>query len=1280
MVRDTASQMFMKRAFASGKVAPEKVNSNTGAEANSLMFAGEPKESDMLSEFLELQKGVIYPAKGPDHSCKVVRKFLSESIYWAYTCAKTNRSQFAEFEIESVVKYSYNRGKKTFTFSHMDADGLLSEYKLVSDKYFEIFDALGRAIAIVIKIKNRNLVPHKSVTQVESVSPPESHSREISTADSSVKAYGSLSNLVGAEPNDQERGGSSDALSMPDSSRKKKTGSQSPIEVSGLEKVARKGLSEENLASSVRIKSKTARSGFDKLLGSKRSFDQLAQNHSTSLTNLSGGDGGKSAPGNEGSRSTQTKVALAKFYMEARYRNAGGDKPASLERMGSGDLRGDPPTQQERKWKSQKRIDYVRSGTLQKRMASEPLLSEVEPTSDKRSTGSISKSSDFLSVGSASLSSKPHSKSYSEPLAPATHKPAGSARNSVMALFGSAGTSGAGGGGGGGTALRTDGAGSVRVRAASENVTGDEKYRTVSGKSLHFSPHGSSEKLADEKLYDLYGTISGWKKMAGNLTVRRAKRSSVSPVKDLDSSSVHPDSTRLPAVLKTYDSSGKEILIKNLREGGYEITAGSADALVEALVDESDLAYVDTFLLTFRHVIKPPDLLSKLVRQYETQSELVATGENRASSIMHRVVSFVKKWVGEHFYDFLEPETMSALRHFLDVLSRGEYASYAEQIHSLIKYETAQLDEGESDAPSNAHDLDAEELKNRLCGFDILAQSSKKIARQLTLTDSKLFRAIRAEEFAMFIWSEPGEEKTRRTRNLQAYISRFNQIGYWVATLICSYDDLKRRVDVMEKLIKIGVRCVEYQNFNGAMAILSGLNTTPVLRLKRTFAGISSRIMTFYEDLEAKLSYRGNYKVYREIEHEAKPPFIPFFGLIIKDLTFMNDGNQKILSNGLINFEKLRMIFNVINTIRSFQRQKFPFLPDDTPRGGFIPRSPSSISVGTQQTTESKPLTLAAYCACPPKLPEDQLVMLSKMIEPPRSEAEKSAGPAPSAPPTRKGSIFGSIVGSGGSSDTSQVSPAILDMISSGTIGKKKGAADKRKGLDSGDEGGENGGTIGRGEGKLGAKTRSALLRVESALEESGDEDTASTQSRSVMTTPGSSRPASVVMASLPEAAGEASGNGKGVDPAWEVGRDNKDSPDRLGIAGVEDVSGGAASVHTVLDAGDAPRTLLLGDGGGSGSDIIGPTPHESAGLDAPEAERAPPRSHGLHSRTVPEYLPPLSPTDGAGPPVGTDDWDSVPGKGLWAGNSDPNLSVLGREEGEDGADMILGTSPVRRH
>ena len=55
-------------------------------------------------------------------------------------------------------------------------------------------------------------------------------------------------------------------------------------------------------------------------------------------------------------------------------------------------------------------------------------------------------------------------------------------------------------------------------------------------------------------------------------------------------------------------------------------------------------------------------------------------------------------------------------------------------------------------------------------------------------------------------------------------------------------------------------------------------------------------------------SVQGNYKRYRESLEMAQTPCVPYLGVVLKDLTFICDGNPDYLRGGLINLHKRRQV------------------------------------------------------------------------------------------------------------------------------------------------------------------------------------------------------------------------------------------------------------------------------------------------------------------------------------------------------------------------------------
>lgn len=70
-----------------------------------------------------------------------------------------------------------------------------------------------------------------------------------------------------------------------------------------------------------------------------------------------------------------------------------------------------------------------------------------------------------------------------------------------------------------------------------------------------------------------------------------------------------------------------------------------------------------------------------------------------------------------------------------------------------------------------------------------------------------------------------------------------------------------------------------------------------------------------------------NFQTYRDIVHSVNPPCIPFLGIYLQDLTFIEDGNPDYLrgSSNLINFAKRQKTAQVILELKQFQSFAYNF-------------------------------------------------------------------------------------------------------------------------------------------------------------------------------------------------------------------------------------------------------------------------------------------------------------------------------------------------------------------
>lgn len=167
-------------------------------------------------------------------------------------------------------------------------------------------------------------------------------------------------------------------------------------------------------------------------------------------------------------------------------------------------------------------------------------------------------------------------------------------------------------------------------------------------------------------------------------------------------------------------------------------------------------------------------------------------------------------------------------------------------------------------------------------------------------------------------------------------------------------------------------------NFATLMAFIAGFNKAPVSRLKHTMKELTTKTAKKLSDLEHIMTAEGSYKNYRTKIHAVNPPCIPYLGVYLLDLTYMEDGNPNKIGK-LINFSKRRLIHTLIREVQQYQDQPFNFkcvedLVDILKKALDLPILQDSTS--SPQTSEDG----VAFVSL--KVYEDQLFEVSLQREP----------------------------------------------------------------------------------------------------------------------------------------------------------------------------------------------------------------------------------------------------------------------------------------------------------
>eukprot|EP00066_Takifugu_rubripes_P017901 XP_011607167.1 PREDICTED: rap guanine nucleotide exchange factor 5-like [Takifugu rubripes] len=209
---------------------------------------------------------------------------------------------------------------------------------------------------------------------------------------------------------------------------------------------------------------------------------------------------------------------------------------------------------------------------------------------------------------------------------------------------------------------------------------------------------------------------------------------------------------------------------------------------------------------------------------------------------------------------------------------------------------------------------DSTELSRR--PVRLLGINTWDVAAALTHLDWTLFKSIHEQELAYYTLSHP--PGAGHTAALSVLLQRCNEVQQWVMSEVLMCVSLNKRVQLLKKFIKIAAHCKAQRNLNSAFAIIMGLNTAAVSRLNQTWEKCPGKFKKLFSELELITDPSLNHKAYREAFKKMKPPKIPFMPLLLKDITFIHEGNKTFHDN-LVNFEKLHMIADAVRMIRHCQ-------------------------------------------------------------------------------------------------------------------------------------------------------------------------------------------------------------------------------------------------------------------------------------------------------------------------------------------------------------------------
>ncbi|KAJ5108884.1 hypothetical protein N7456_005559 [Penicillium angulare] len=364
--------------------------------------------------------------------------------------------------------------------------------------------------------------------------------------------------------------------------------------------------------------------------------------------------------------------------------------------------------------------------------------------------------------------------------------------------------------------------------------------------------------------------------------------------------------------------------------GGIEVVkAGTLEGLVENMTrpDKLDALFNRTFLTTYKYFTSTSQLIDILLARFNCPPPIT---EETKSLIRLRVINVLKQWL-EHFWT--EPksaETDQNLERIRELASRATgslEASAVQQLLGIIQRRLAGLARMKISRQSISNPPKPI-LPRKLDKLQFLKIDAKEIARQLTIMEAHMFNKMELKELFNKSWQKKESfAGPAPSPNIRGLIRYSNQLSNMTGSLVLSETDFKKRAQVIGHLVNIANSCYELQNYSAVVSILSGFQSAPIYRLTRTWAMVTEKSCNILRPLQGLTSSEQNYNAYRETLRIAVPPCIPFLGLYLKDLTFIEDGNKALTPEGLINFHKYTMLATTIHEVHRFREAPYPLMP-----------------------------------------------------------------------------------------------------------------------------------------------------------------------------------------------------------------------------------------------------------------------------------------------------------------------------------------------------------------